>query len=99
MLEDHPPTNLHALGIDPPRDRRRGYRAAAAVTYVTGMVLTLVLAALPLVVAHGFDGWWVLFVFLFVLGWQAALVWLLARLVRLQTPETRDGGGYAPAPR
>ena len=99
MVRDHPPHEVHALGIDPPRDRTRGYRAAAAVTYVTGVVLTLVLAALPLVVAHGFDGWWVLFVFLFVLGWQAALVWLLARLVRLQTPDTRDGGGYGPAPR
>ena len=60
------------------------------------MVMMLVLAALPLVVARGLETWWVLFVFFFVLGWQATLVWLLARLVRLQTPETRDGGGYSP---
>ncbi len=96
MVKDHPPHEVRALGIDPPRDRTRGYRAAAAATWVTGTVLTLVLAALTLVVAQGFETWWVLFVFFFVLGWQATLVWLLTRLVRLQTPETRDGGGYSP---
>jgi hypothetical protein len=99
MVRDHPPHEVRALGVCPPRDRTRRYRAAAAVTYVTGMVLTLVLATLPLVVAHGFKRWWVLFVFLFVLAWQAALVWLLARLVRLQTPDARDGGGHPEAPR
>jgi len=86
MVRDHPPHDLGALGLDPPRDPSRGYRTAAAGTYVVGTVLTLVLAALPLVVAHGFDRWWVLFVLVFVLGWHALLVWLLARLVRLQAP-------------
>ena len=97
MVRDYPPHEVRALGIDPPRDRTRGYRAAAAGTYLTGVVLTLLFAALPLVVAHGFESWWPLFVFSFVLVWQATLVWLLARLVRLQTPDT--GGGYPPAAR
>jgi len=92
MVRDHPPHEVRALGIDPPPDRTHAYRTAAAVTYVVGMVLTLALAALPLVVAHGFEMWWPLFVFCFVLVWQAVLVWLLARLVGLQTPDARGGG-------
>jgi hypothetical protein len=91
MVREHPPHDVRALGIDPPPDRTRRYRAAAAATYVAGLVLTLVLAALPLLVAHGFERWWLLVVFLFVLAWQATLVWLLARLVWLQTPG--PGGG------
>jgi hypothetical protein len=93
MMRDHPPHEVRALGIDPPRARTRSYRAAVAVTYVAGLVLTLVLATLPLVVEHGFKRWWLLFMFCFVLLWQAALVWLFARLVKLQTPDNRAGGG------
>ena len=98
MVRDHPPHEARALGIDPPRDRTRAYWAAAAVTYVIGMVLMLVLAALPLV-AHGSGSWWLLFLFSFVLGWQATLVWLFARLVTQQTPDPGGGGGHRPAPR
>jgi hypothetical protein len=86
MVRDHPPHELQALGLDPPRDRTRRYRSAAAVTYVTGMVLTLVLAALPLVMAGGLGGWWLLAMFVFVMVWQAVLVGLLARLLSAQTP-------------
>lgn len=86
MVREHPPHEVESLGIDPPRDRARGCRAAAATTYLLGLLLTLVLAALPLVVAHGFERWWMLAVLAFVLVWQVALVWLLARLVRLQAP-------------
>ena len=98
MVRDHPPHEVRALGIDPPPDRTHAYRTAAAVTYVVGMVLTLALAALPLV-AHGPGSWWLLYLFSFVLVWQATLVWLLARLVRLQTPDPGGGGGHRPAPR
>ena len=56
MLKDHPPHDVSALGIHPQPDRSRGFRTAAAATYVTGMVLMVVLAALPwLVVADGLE--------------------------------------------
>lgn len=96
MLKDHPPHDVRALGIHPPVDRSRGYRAVAAATYVTGLVLMLAFAALPrLGVVHGFESWWPLFVFFFVVAWQAWLVWLLAQLLRLQTPSNpADDGGH-----
>jgi hypothetical protein len=87
MVKDHPPHDVRTLGIVISPDRTSRYRSTAATTYVTGLVLTLVLAALPLVVAHGLEKWWLLLVLCFVLVWQAALVWLLARLVRLQMPD------------
>ena len=93
MLEDHPPHDVRALGIPPVGDRSRRYRVAAATTYVTGMTLTPVLAALPLVVAGAADKWWLLAVFSFVVAWQAGLVWLLALLVRAQMPIPADSGG------
>jgi hypothetical protein len=96
MVREHPPHDVRALGITPPRDRTRGYRAAAVATYVTGMVLTLLLGTLPLLVAQGFERWWLVVGFSFVLVWQAVLVWLLARLVRLQTPDP-GGGRHPPA--
>ncbi|MGZ4428514.1 MAG: hypothetical protein ACXVXC_12500 [Nocardioidaceae bacterium] len=96
MLKDHPPHDVRALGIDPPVDRSRGYRAVAAATYVTGLVLMLALAVLPrLGVAHGFENWWPLLVLLFVVTWQAGLVWLIAKLLRLQMPDPA-GDGVAP---
>jgi hypothetical protein len=58
------------------------------------MILTLVLAALPLVVAGAFERWSLLVMFFFVLAWQAGLVWLLAQLVRLQIPTPADDGGH-----
>jgi len=94
MVKDHPPDDVRALGIDPPPDRSRRCRAAAVATYVAGMVATPVLAGLPLVAADTFGRWWLLVVFGFVLTWQAGLVWLLARLVRLQAPSPADDGGH-----
>lgn len=94
MFKDHPPHDLRALGIHPPGDRSRRYRVAAAATYFTGMILTPVLAAQPLVVPGPADKWWLLAVFLFVLAWQAGLVWLLAQLVRMQMPVPADGDGH-----
>lgn len=93
MLKDHPPDDVRALGIQPPGDHSRRYRLAAAATYVTGMILTPVLAALPLLVPGAVDKWWLWAVFLFVLAWQAGLVWLLAQLVRMQLPLRADDGG------
>lgn len=94
MVRDHPPHDVRSLGLHPPVDRIRGYRTAAAATYVVGLVLMLVLAALPRVVGtNGFTHWWPLLVVSFVVAWQAALVLLIARLLKLQTPKPADDGG------
>jgi hypothetical protein len=85
MWRDHPPPDVGTLGIRPPVDRTRGYRKAAAATYATGLLLTLAISAMPLlVVAHGSD--WLLLLVLFVMAWQAALVWLIAQLAKAQVP-------------
>jgi hypothetical protein len=92
MVKDHPPQDVRALGIQPPSDRSRGYRAAVAAICALGLVLTAVLAALPrAAAAHGFEYWWPVIVF-FTVAWQAGLVWLVARLMALQAP------GHAGAP-
>jgi hypothetical protein len=84
---------VRALGIHPPGDRSRGYRTAAAATYVAGLVLTPALAALTgLFTANGLENWWPLFVF-FAVAWQAGLVWLIAQLLRLQSPNPAEAGG------
>lgn len=86
MLKDFPPPDVRALGIDPPPDRSRGYRAAVVALWVGALLLTAVLAALPrLAVAHQFEHWWPLLVVLAVV-WQAGLVWLVTRLMALQSP-------------
>ncbi|HLN77492.1 MAG TPA: hypothetical protein VK204_10645 [Nocardioidaceae bacterium] len=93
MLRDHPPQDVRALGIDPPRDRSRGYRAAAVALSAVVLLVTAVLAALPrFAVARGFAHWWPLLVLLAV-AWQAGLVWLISRLMALQTPNPAGGGG------
>lgn len=93
MWRDHPPHDVSALGVHPPGDRSHRYRAAAVATYVSGVMLLLVLAGLPwLIGSHGFKNWWPLLVVFFAVAWQAALVLLVARLLRLQTPETAGGG-------
>ena len=95
MLKDHPPHDVRPLGIHPPADRSHRYRALAAATYLAGLVLMLVFAALPwLVGAHGIEYWWPLFVFFFVLAWQAGLVWLIAQVLRLQAPHPAADGGH-----
>ena len=86
MLKDYPPQDVRALGIQPPGDRSRGYRAAVVAICVLGLFLTAVLAALPrAAAAHGFEYWWPVIVFVTV-AWQAGLVWLVARLMALQAP-------------
>lgn len=91
MVKDHPPHDVRPLGIDPSVDRSHGYRAAAAATYVVGLMVMLALAGVPgLVVADRFT-WWPLFVFFAALAWHVALVCLVARLLKLQTPGSVDG--------
>ena len=91
MLSDHTPQDVRALGIDPPRDRSRGYRTAAVVLWGVALLFTALLAALPrLGVAHGFENWWPLLV-LFAVAWQAGLVWLVTRLMGLQTSSPSGG--------
>lgn len=93
MVKDHPPDDVGALGIHPRADRSHGYRTAAAASYVTGIVLMVVLAALPwLVVAEGFKNWWPLLLAVFAVVWQAGLVGLVALLLKQQTPSPADGG-------
>lgn len=86
MLKDYPPQDVRELGIDPPPDRSREYRAAAVVLSVVILVLTSALAAVPrFAVAQVTADWWPLLVLLAV-AWQAALVWLITRLLSLQNP-------------
>jgi hypothetical protein len=98
MLRDFPPHDVRALGIDPPRDRSRGYRAAAIGLGVAVVLATYSLAFLPRdAVAHTLSRWWPLLVLLAV-AWQAGLVWLISRLLALQTttPERFAAGSAEP---
>jgi hypothetical protein len=91
MLKDHPPHDVRELGIDPPPDRSREYRAAAVALSAVVLVLTTALAALPRVAVSGeMVDWWPLLVLLAV-AWQAGLVWLITRLLALQTPSPPGG--------
>jgi hypothetical protein len=90
MLRDYPPQDVRELGIDPPRDRSREYRAAAVGLWAGVVVLTYSLAALPRdAIAGTLRQWWPLLLVLAVV-WQGALVWLFAQLVAQQNP--RPGG-------
>ncbi len=85
MLKDYPPQDVRELGIDPPRDRSRGYRSAAATLWVAVVLLIYSVAALPReAVANAVSHWWPLLVLLAV-AWQAGLVWLFARMMALQS--------------
>jgi hypothetical protein len=86
MLKDYSPQDVRELGIDPPRDRSRGYRRAAATLWAAVVLLACSLAALPRdSLADTISRWWPLLVLLAV-AWQAGLVWLLARLMSQQRP-------------
>jgi hypothetical protein len=93
MLRAHPPHDVQALGIHPPADRSRGYRAAAVATYAAGVLLMIALAVLPwLFVGHGISHWWPLFVVFLAVAWQVGLVCLVARLLRQMPNPAADGG-------
>lgn len=85
MLKDFPPHDVTALGIDPPTDHSRGYRAAAVALCVAVVGVTYAIALMPAAVGDSASRWWPLLVVLAV-GWQAGFVWLLARLLALQGP-------------
>ena len=89
MLRDHPPQDVSALGIHPPRDHSRGYRAAAAVLWVGFVLGAYSLVALPrAVVTEAAADWWPMLVLL-TIAWQASLVWLFLRLLAEQMPNPR----------
>lgn len=96
MLKDYPPQDVRELGVDPPRDHSRGYRTAAAALLAGALLPAYSLAAIPRGSASDtVTRWWPLLIFLAV-AWQAALVWLLTRLMALQT--TNLGPPTAGAP-
>jgi hypothetical protein len=89
MIRDHPPQDVSGLGITPPLDRSRGYQTAALVLSASVMVPTCALFLLPRdAIARTVSAWWGVFVLLVVL-WQVGIVWLLARLLALQTDAPR----------
>lgn len=91
MLKDYPPHDVRELGIDPPPDHSRGYRAAAALLWSSVLLPTYALAALPREgVAVLVSRWWPLLLLL-ALGWQVGMVWLLTRLLALQTNNPSGG--------
>lgn len=95
MLKDFPPHDVGSLGIRPPPDRSRVFRAAMVVMFVVAVVVTGFLAALPrYAVAQGFTSWWPLLV-VSTMAWQVGLIWLMARLMALQVPR-RIGGPPTP---
>ena len=90
MLREHPPHDISALGIRPPRDRSRGYRMAVVGLWLLVLVTTYALAALArdgVVVSR----WWPAMLVL-AIAWQAGMVVLFAKLLNLQ------GGTKPPGP-
>jgi hypothetical protein len=86
MLRDFPPQDVTALGISPVRDRSRGYRAAAAALWAAVVLVLYSLAVFPRdTVAGAITQWWPVVV-LVAVAWQGALIWLVGRLLALQTP-------------
>jgi hypothetical protein len=82
MLREHPPHDVSALGIRPPRDRSRGYRMAVIGLWLLVLVTTYALAALSrdgVVVSR----WWPAMLVL-AIAWQAGMVVLFAKLLNLQ---------------
>jgi hypothetical protein len=89
MIRDHPPQDVSGLGITPPADRSRAYRSAALGLSAAVTVPTYALFLVPRdAVAQTVSAGWPVFVLLVVL-WQAGLVWLLTRLLNLQTNPPR----------
>jgi hypothetical protein len=89
MIQDHPPHDVSGLGISPPADRSRGYRAAALGLSAAVTVPAYALVLIPRdAVARTVSAGWPVFVLLVVL-WQVGLVWLLTRLLKLQTDSPR----------
>jgi hypothetical protein len=85
MLADHPPDDVRALGITPPLDQSRRYRAIAVTLWASFVVAFYSLAAVPRdALADNAHRWW-LALLVGIVGWHAALVWLVSRLMAEQT--------------
>jgi hypothetical protein len=85
MLREHPPHEVASLGIEPPPDRSRGYRAVAAAIWALFVVTGYAVVLLPRDdVRELAERWWPALV-VGLLAWQAAFIWLLARLMSLQS--------------
>ena len=79
---------MSGLGISTPADRSRAYRLATFGLSAGVMVPTYALFLIPRDTAQTVSAGWPAFVLLVVL-WQAGLVWLLTRLLKLQTDSPR----------
>ncbi|MGZ4684980.1 hypothetical protein [Oryzihumus sp.] len=92
MLRDHPPHDVRGLGIDPPRDPSRAYRAAAVALWASFLLAVFSLGAVPHAArVEAVTHWWPLLI-LVILAWQTALIWLFMRLIAQQMPEApREG--------
>ena len=87
MLRDHPPPDVSGLGIVPPPDRSRELRLAALLVWAAFVLAGYSVLFLPQeAVSQIAATWWPALV-LALLAWQAALVWLLCRLMALQMPD------------
>lgn len=86
MIRAHPPQDLAALGVRPPADRSRGYRAALVVLLVAFTAAGYSLAVLPREAVSAVAAQWWPAVIVVVLAWQCALVWLVTRLISEQAP-------------
>jgi hypothetical protein len=85
MLKDHPPDDVTALGIHPPQDRSRGYRTATVLLWLSFLVPTYALVAVPQDgISVAVSRWWPLML-LIAVAWQAGMIWLLTRLLSLQS--------------
>src|SRR3712207_9558463 len=83
MLADHPPHDLSALGIDPPPDRSRGYRAVLVTVWATVVAAGYSLVAVPRgTTAEPAAQWWPMLIVV-AIGWQGALVWPGGRIIGL----------------
>ena len=95
MLRDHPPNDVGDLGIDPPRDPSRGYRAAAVALWASFLVAVFSIGAIPRAArVDAVTHWWPLLI-LVIVAWQAGLIWLFLRLIAQQMPDTPRGGSGA----
>lgn len=90
MLRDHPAQDVRELGIVPPPDRSRELRAAAVLVWGVFVLAGYSVLFLPReAVSDVATQWWPGLVAV-VLAWQGALIWLLTRLMALQTPGVRS---------
>ena len=96
MLADHPPHDVRALGVNPPPDRSRAYRAVLVGVWAAVVVAVYSLVAVPRdTVAELAAQWWPALIVV-AIGWQAALVWLVVRLMALQGSSGSGVGNGGP---